>query len=150
PLVAHSRTLGFELHFFYTVPSKGPVTGVAAALTSSDRLSLLLLSYSEPVNARWPSRPAYSIYSRHADGHLVATSGGFPGLVGAATEIIVLRLRHCTLEQTWDRHSERISADVGRLVPFLSDKVTDAILRILQRNFDYNVSRGVYVPLVEA
>jgi len=149
PLTAQSAILGFELQFFYSVPSVGRVTGAAAALTSSDRSSLLLLIHSTPKNSLRPVQPAYTFYSCAAEGPILATSGGLPGLIGAAPEVKVLRIRHGPLDQTWQRHSARIRAENGRLVPFSAEHVADWVLRMLQRHFDYNVTRGVLVPVPE-
>jgi hypothetical protein len=150
PLVAQSGTLGFELGFFYSVPTKGPVSGSAAALTSTDRWTLLLLVHSAPRNSQQPFQPAYGFYSCAADGRILATAGGLPGLIGVAPEIQVIRLRHRPLDQTCERHSERLRAEGGGLVAFRTQEVADSVLRILQRNFDYNVNRGVFVPLPES
>ena len=147
PLTAQASSLGFALQFYYSVPSVGRIRGVAAALTSTDRLSLLLLIHSTPKNALRPAQPAYALYSCAADGRILATSGGLPGLISAAPEIHVLRIRHGSLDETWQRHSTRTSGE--SLVPFRAEAVADWLLRLLQRNFDYNVGRGVYVPCPE-
>lgn len=112
-------------------------------------MSLLLLVHSEPVDAPQPIRPAYTFFSCDADGHLLATSGGLPGMVGVAPEFQVLRLRHGPLDQTWKQHCQRISTESAKLAPFRTDDVADTVLRVLQRNFDENVCRGVYVPVSE-
>jgi hypothetical protein len=150
PLVAQAWTLGFELHFYYSVPTRGRVTGAAAALTSADRLSLLLLIHSEPRNAPRPVPPAYAFYSFDADGPVLATSGGLPGLIEPPPEFQVVRLRHGTLDQTWNRHAQRLSGNTDRLVPFPKEQVADTLLRILQRHFDYNLGRGVWVPVPDS
>jgi hypothetical protein len=147
--LAQSRDLGFELQFIYSVPTEGRVTGFAAALISSDHASLVVLAHSEPENARRPVRPVFSFYTCYADGRILVTSGGQPGLIGGAPEFELVRLRHGRFDQTWRRHSDRVHCEIAAPIQFRGENVADRLLKIVQRNFDYNLERGVWVLLEE-
>jgi hypothetical protein len=62
----------------------------------------------------------------------------------------VVRIRDGSLETTWRRHLKRIETEKGNLLACRSADVAQTLLRILQRNMDYNIERGVWVPITEA
>jgi hypothetical protein len=149
PLLAQLEILGFQFEFFYSIPLFGLVTGMGAVLTSADRLSLALVAHSEPTNPISPVPAAYGFNSFEGSGFILTTSGGLPGLMWPEPEVQLVRLRHRTLDQVYERHIERLSSVSTGLLPLQSEDVPTVLLLGMQRNFDYNVKRGAFVPLTE-
>jgi hypothetical protein len=149
PPIKDMENMGFRFEFYYSIRYFGPVTHMGAALTNGDRLCLALLGHSEPKDVLKRIPPAYGFNSLEEGGLVLATSGGQIGSLRPEPEVQLVRLRHSTVDQVYEHHKERLRSTSIGLLALQSEDVPALLLERMQRTFDYNIKRGVFVPLTE-
>jgi hypothetical protein len=144
--IDEAEMAGFEFLFFYSVPTVGPSTGLAAALLSEDRRAVALATV-----ARTPPIQDIGIglLTKLMNGRYLATgSGGHRLKPPPVVDGMSLPGRRAF--EIIAAHMARIRKRENDVVPLAASEVESLIEELQRLQLDYNVSRGVYVPASEA
>jgi hypothetical protein len=133
---------GRMVAFWYTVPAAGAFVGLAAALVSSDDLSVALAVGSQSTSGAYRN-VVLGLASRLRNGRYLSTASGRP-LFNPPPEVDTRRLPGRSYLQVVDAHDGRVRERRDEVMP-CGD--AQAIILELQRlQLRANVARGVYVP----
>lgn len=137
---------GIGLQFYYTVPFVGfDVEAYAAAMLGEGGLVAAQALYARQKDAE---KTVLALFTRLADGRELVTSSKRRELeIPPGTDVV--RLPRGTPSQVVARHLERVRSVEGA-VPVRPGHLDRLILEYTNRETDFHIDRGVYVPMPEA
>jgi hypothetical protein len=144
--IADCENHGLQFRFFYTIPALGPTKGVAAALLSADAQSHASLVH---VRGTRSERTAFTVYSTLRDGTVLGTTN-HKKQMEYPLEYQMVRLLDAPLGAIISCHRDRANAQADQIVPVTDDGLEGAIVRGNNRFIDFQVERGVFVPMSQA
>jgi hypothetical protein len=146
---AEFEALGFARQFFYRTQAVGPQGSYAAAFLHRDgrslAMSIVVVHKITPRPPHW----ANAIASRLDDGRRLATTD-VAKQFESPPGIEVHRLRRRPLAQLVAHHLERLAPLGDGVRTFTAADVEPYMVASIQRNFDFQVERGLYVPIPDA
>jgi hypothetical protein len=152
PLVEEFERLGARLTFFQTVPATENLQGYGAVLLPREQDAIIMIAWSQArISRRRRERPAVcAITSRFQDGTFLSTTNR-PSRIDRPPEFRVLRWRGATPSELCRRHKEALDESGAWVIPVRDEQdAAEVLLEAKRRNFEWNLNRGVYVPLTGA
>jgi len=152
PLVEEFARLGARLAFFQSVPATENLQSYAAVLLPREPDGIVVIAWARARISR-PDREGIAvcaITSRLQDGTFLSTTNR-RSRFDRPPEFRVLRWRSANPDELSRRHKEALEKSGTGAIPVRDERHAHETLReAKQRNFEWNVSRGVYVPLTSA
>jgi hypothetical protein len=146
PAVEECQDRGLRLQFCNTLPllERERATYGASLLRTDGLVGAAIVTSIVPSK----EKTVFACLSRLANGRLLVTNDQWKKLE-TPPEYEHVRLPGASPEVVLDRHLEEIQREGRRLLQ--SDEATwrELVLHWSQRNFDFNLVRGVYVPMTE-
>lgn len=133
---------GYELAFWYTIPTIGAIVAMGAALVSGDGLTVAGAVAGQSRDGM--NREVHlGLASRLRTGKILVTGDG-QSLFDPAPEIEPQRLRGRSYAQLLDAHAGQVSS---RRIDVLPVGDPQKLVRLLEQvEINANVARGIYVP----
>jgi hypothetical protein len=150
PIIEEAQRLGARWMFYQTVPALGNLQGYAAVLLCAERNAVFIGTWSQVRITRRGRETTGSVFvSQLHDGTLLSTTNHRRRL-DTAPEIRVERWLGAPVAELADKHRRRLNqAASPPLLLHTEDDVKELLVEAKERNFGWNVSRGVYLPLTE-
>lgn len=148
--LADAEDLGFRLAFAYDIECLGDAYGCTTTLVNANRTILLQSAWVRVrIGPTVGAKSAAAVISKLEDGHYLSTSNvarqfdPWPGL----------KVDHCvgaTVPKLVQHHMQRLTAEARAVVSLDDEALRRCVLELHQRAADWNISRGVWVPLTDA
>jgi hypothetical protein len=152
PLVEEFKRVGARLAFFQTVSATENLQGYGAVLLPREHDAIMVSAWAR-ARISTPDREGTAvcaITSRLQDGTFLSTTNR-PSRFDKPPEFRILRCRNATPAELSRRHRESLAESGAGALPIRDEQEAAEVLReVKRRNFEWNVSRGVYVPLTSA
>ncbi len=147
-----ARAIGIDDGIWYTCPAIGAASIVGSAFRLPDGCGALVIVAVHLTHngITTDNRSRASFVTELANGRAIATSPEKPDLTPPPT-VECEYMPRATLSVAFDRHRDRLSLTDERIVKIISeDDIEDFCIRNEKANCDYNVERGVFVPVTAA
>jgi hypothetical protein len=147
PFVEEFERLGARFAFYHTVSGTGPLEGCAAVLLPAERNAVISVTWARS-RPSGPGVQAACVVSSHLrDGCFLGTSNRNRRF-DVPPEFRIVRCADATPSELLHLHQERLAeTEVPALPVEDEEQAQEALLRSKRRNFEWNVQRGVWVPL---
>ena len=151
PIADQALVLNLNYAFSYWLPTVGTIEGAAATFFSGDGRTILLIAYARTwTKTAVDEKVAFAFLSWLADGTSIATSGA-KGDLDAPPHIRGETHPGRPMPEVFERHLARISESESTVVTVHDADQLEQMLREHEKdNFEFNVKRGVYVPVSHA
>jgi len=148
PVIADCERLGARLAFFQTVPAVGNVQTFGAVLFGPRRHTLIGVVWSQArLTARGAERSGCACVSRLDDGAIVSTTN-LPQRFNSPPEFQISRLANASAAELLGYHEQTLATCERPAIPMGDERELAQLLDdVRRRNFEWNVARGVWVPL---
>ena len=149
PLVEDFQRLGARLAFYQTVPSTENMEGYSAVLLPPEQNAVIVIAWSR-AQLSGRSREGTlvrGIISRLQDDTFLSTTNRRTPF-DRPPEFRALLWRRANPEELCRRHQEALAESPFQAMPVRHEEdAKKVLLEAKRRRFEWNVSRGVYVPL---
>jgi hypothetical protein len=152
PLVDDFQQLGARLAFYQTVPATENLESYGAVLLPPEQDAIIVIAWAKArITRRGKEGPPICVVTSQLDDGTFLSSTDRPGRFDPPPGFRTLRWRGAAPAELCRRHREAL-ADCGfSAIPARDAEEAKEVLReAKRRNFEWNVSRGVYVPLTAA
>lgn len=152
PQLEQARAMGIEDGIWYTNPTIGAVSVVGSAFRLADGGGVLLIAavHITQNGITTDKKCQASFLTELSSGRIIATTAAKPEL-DAPPHIESEYLPRATLADAFDRHRERLSMESEQIARINSEDDIEAfVLRNERAIYDFNVQRGVFVPVTAA
>lgn len=148
PVADDALALNLKYAFSYWLPTVGTIEGAAATFLSEDGRSVLLIIYARTwTQVTVDEKTVFAFMSRLADGNALVTSGA-KGDLDAPSHILGESYPGDSMNKVFERHLSRLSDAGGSVLGIRDADELEHVLREYENeNFEFNVNRGVYVPI---
>ncbi|HYG77158.1 MAG TPA: hypothetical protein VEK08_19295 [Planctomycetota bacterium] len=146
--IEECHALGFNFEFWYTVPLIGG-EGYGAVLSSPDRRTIAHVIYSRTVADLIQELTIHCFQSRARDGSPITTGAKKQQMMPTPGEHVIYRPGF-SVAQTWDEHKDFLNRLAAQTVPMDRAAIEQFLVDVSNRDVDFNIERGVYVPMTEA
>jgi hypothetical protein len=152
PLVEEFERLDARLAFFQSVPATQNLQSYAAILLPREQDAVIVVAWARAqISRRGREGTAVcAITSRLQDGTFFSTTNR-PSRFDRPPEFRALRWRNARPAELSRRHKQVLEESGPRAIPIRDAQEAEEVLQeVKRRNFEWYLSRGVYVPLTSA
>jgi hypothetical protein len=148
PLVEEFEQLGARLAFYQTTPTVGKLEGYSAVLTPPEHNAVIMVVWAKAqISRRGKTSFGCAVTSQLQDGAFFTTTN-LPPRFNKPPEFGVLRLRGADPTELARRHQQALAERGSPAILIHDEEKTKSLLRAVKiRNFEWQMARGVYVPL---
>jgi hypothetical protein len=147
-VIEEFRRSGATLAFYHAVSGVGPMRGFAAVLLPPERDAVISVTWTSPQASRG-GKAGRAIVSELRGGTFLATGGGGPRF-DPPPGFEVFRYPDASPAELMRRHRLHLEQNAATALPVEdAEQAERAVLAMKRRNWDWNVGRGVWVPLSE-
>ncbi len=150
PLVQEFQQSGARLAFYQTTAATGNLQGYSAVLTPSERNAVIVVVYARAqISGPRKARSGCAVTSRLQDGTFFSTTNLSPKF-NKPPGFRVLRRRDAAPTELARRHQLALAESASPPVIIHDEEQTkNVLLEVKRRKFEWQVGRGVYVPLTD-
>lgn len=147
-IVDHAQGLGLGYEFTYVLPTVGNIQGVGAVMCNEARDTVMIIVFVRSwVNNVHQEKLRYGLVTQLENGTVLVTSGS-PRDLEAPANLVIESYPKREMQWVLQRHQARLAGSNSPATEFgKSESLESAIRRYEAAVFNYQIERGVYIPV---